>query len=89
MQRADIPEMCRVLVRSITELCTTDHKNDPRHLSSWTENKTPDGLSAWFDNSNFEMRLSLAGDKIAAVGGFSVNGRIDLIYVDPDARDGA
>lgn len=86
--RADIPGMCRVLVRSITELCAADHKNDPKHLASWTENKTPEGLSTWFDNPQFEMRLSLAGEKIAAVGGFSISGRIEILYVDPDARGG-
>jgi hypothetical protein len=31
---------CEVLKRSIAELCTADHKNDPTILARWLGNKT-------------------------------------------------
>ena len=75
-----------MLVRSISELCELDHQNDPKHLSTWTADKTPEGVSAWFDNPAFAMLVRTRGTKIVAVGGYSRNGRIDILYVDPTAR---
>lgn len=85
-ERSDIPELCDLLVRSITELCVKDHANDAAHLAAWTENKTPAGLSAWFDNPDFQMLVRKQADKIVAVGGFGKGGHIDILYVDPEAR---
>ena len=38
---ADVAAMSRVLIGSITDLCTADHRNDPEILAGWLRNKTP------------------------------------------------
>ena len=45
-READVPEMSRVLIASITELCAADHGNRADRLASWTANKTPEGVRA-------------------------------------------
>jgi hypothetical protein len=35
---------CQVLRRSITELCISDHRNDPTILGRWLANKTPENV---------------------------------------------
>jgi hypothetical protein len=37
----DVPTACDIIRRSITELCTADHANDPAILQRWLANKTP------------------------------------------------
>ena len=41
---ADVPEMSRVLIASITELCRIDHRGNPEAIATWTANKTQAGV---------------------------------------------
>ena len=41
---ADVPAMSRVMIASITDLASADHRNDPALVARWTANKTEDGV---------------------------------------------
>ena len=43
-EAADVDAMSEVLIRSITELCAPDHRNDPAAIAAWTANKTSEGV---------------------------------------------
>jgi hypothetical protein len=83
---ADIPAMSAVLIASITELCVADHRNDPKVLAGWLANKTPDGVTKWFDNPDATIVVAVRNGEIAAVGGFSASREITLNYVAPAHR---
>ena len=38
---------CKVMRRSIAELCVADHKSDPDILGRWLGNKTPEIFNSW------------------------------------------
>ena len=82
----DAVEVCRVLRRSIVELCRADHQDDPSVLEEWLRNKTPDQARSWI--SNLESYIFVATDDagIIGVGAVSSSGQILLNYVSPDAR---
>jgi hypothetical protein len=48
----DAEEACRVLRRSIVELCELDHKGDTDALDLWLANKTPRNLRRWMTESH-------------------------------------
>ncbi len=84
---ADVPEMSRVLIASITELCIADHGQSPERLATWTANKTPDGVSAMLTNPNLRMLVAELDGRVAAVGAVVPgNGEVSLNYVDPATR---
>jgi hypothetical protein len=59
----DAPDSCNVLRRSISELCTADHKNEPAILSRWLGNKTIENFVAWVnqaDNSLCVTRCTIS-----------------------------
>ncbi|MBV8455530.1 MAG: GNAT family N-acetyltransferase [Acetobacteraceae bacterium] len=72
--------------RSITELCTADHANDPDILQRWLANKTPENVAAWITNPNNSVLVATENNAILAVGGVTNHGEITLNYVSPDAR---
>jgi GNAT superfamily N-acetyltransferase len=76
-----------VLRRSITELCASDHQNDPAILEGWLANKTPEQFRVWLDSPDSEILVAVddAG-AIAGVGGYAFAGEITLNYVNPDHR---
>ena len=81
---ADAPEACRVLRRSIAELCYADHGGDPVLLAKWLSNKTVENVARWISDSHFfvvEESGRLLG--CAAMDG---SGKITLNYVAPEAR---
>ena len=82
---ADAGEISGVLIRSITELCTADHQDDPDLIEGWLANKSPDHIREWIE-AGAQMQVSQFGDAIGAVGCFSNEGMIQLLYVAPEAR---
>ena len=83
---ADVPAMSAVLIASITELCTSDHRNDPKVLAGWLANKTPEGVAKWFDSKDNTLVVAEHDREIAAVGGYNTAREITLNYVAPNHR---
>ena len=83
---ADASEACAVLRASITELCLTDHRNDPAILASWLANKTPEIVAGWTAEPGNSLLLAVEGDAVLAVGAVRDSGEITLNYVLPSAR---
>jgi GNAT superfamily N-acetyltransferase len=72
-----------VLRRSITELCTLDHRNDPATLDAWLENKTPEHFAGWVtDEANCVVVVEIDAS-IVGVGLLRRSGEIGLCYVEP------
>jgi GNAT superfamily N-acetyltransferase len=72
--------------RSITELCLSDHKNDPALLSAWLANKTPEIFRGWLNNRDQSYLVAVEAGKVVCVGAVTNAGHITLNYVSPDAR---
>lgn len=83
---ADVPAMSRVLIASITELCTDDHKGDPQAIASWTRNKTLEGVTAMLEAPDNRMFVAERDGAVAAVGCVVGDDEIGLNYVDPAHR---
>jgi GNAT superfamily N-acetyltransferase len=81
----DAAAACLVMRRSIAELCTADHRNDPVVLQRWLGNKTPEIFKSWIRPDN-TLLVAVEHDKILAVGCVTAAGEITLNYVSPDAR---
>lgn len=83
---ADIAAMSEVLTRSITELCTFDHGNDPAAIAAWTANKTPDGVRRILENPDVLLLVAEHDGAVAAVGCVQGGNEIGLNYVHPEHR---
>jgi hypothetical protein len=76
-----------VMRRSITELCTSDHGNDPIILRRWLSNKAPEIFRSWIRPGNSVLvAVDIETDNILGVGRVTDDGEITLNYVSPDAR---
>src|SRR3981189_717210 len=76
-----------VMRRSITELCTSDHGNDPIILRRWLSNKAPEIFRSWIRPGNSVLvAVDIETDNILGVGCVTDDGEITLNYVSPDAR---
>jgi GNAT superfamily N-acetyltransferase len=82
----DAVEACTVLRRSISELCSPDHGNDPSILARWLSNKTPERIASWIAQLDQSLLVAVEDDAILAVGAVTDRGKITLNYVSPDAR---
>jgi predicted GNAT family acetyltransferase len=80
----DADEACRVVRRSITELCHADHKGDAPTLALWLANKTTENMRRWIDQNH--VFVATEGGVIVGVGAMRSSGEIMLNYVSPDAR---
>lgn len=78
----DVFDLSRVLIRSITQLCRADHRDDPQAIAKWTANKTPDSIRDWIKGGAHIWLAEHAG-QVAAVGGLR-ECDITLLYIDPD-----
>ncbi|MGH1466156.1 MAG: GNAT family N-acetyltransferase [Cognatishimia sp.] len=79
---ADARDISEVLIRSITHLCSADHKNATEAVTNWTAQKTPYDVVSWMHSGTL-LRVSESEGRIAAIGGFLATGKILLLYVDP------
>ena len=82
----DAPAACRVMRRSIAELCVADHRNDPAILARWLSNKTPEIFLSWLVQPANSLLVAVEDGCILGVGGVTDAGEINLNYVSPDAR---
>jgi GNAT superfamily N-acetyltransferase len=82
----DAPAACRVLRRSIVELCGADHGNDPEIVQRWLANKTPEVVASWIARADNSVLVAVEGRTLCAVGSVTDIGEITLCYVSPDAR---
>jgi GNAT superfamily N-acetyltransferase len=81
----DATAACQTMRRSIAELCSADHHNDPEILRRWLNNKTPEIFRTWIKPDN-SLLVAVDGNEILAVGNVTRAGEITLNYVSPDAR---
>jgi GNAT superfamily N-acetyltransferase len=82
----DAPAACEVIRRSISELCNTDHHNDPVILGRWLANKTPEIVASWIVQPGNSVLVAVESGTMLAVGSVTDAGEITLNYVSPDAR---
>jgi GNAT superfamily N-acetyltransferase len=83
---ADAEAACEVMRRSIAELCTADHHDDPKILAQWLANKRPEILRDCMAQPGKSYLVASEGDIIRGVGSVTDTGEITLNYVSPDAR---
>jgi len=83
----DAAAACKILRRSIVDLCVADHHGDPRILTAWLGNKTPQNVLGWIERPDSSLLVAVndAG-AILAVGSVTDAGEINLNYVSPEAR---
>ncbi len=82
----DVPALSRLLIASITELCTLDHRNEPAAIAAWTANKTPEGVAAMLADAANQLFVAERAGDLAAVGLVRDGQEIGLNYVDPAHR---
>src|SRR5690348_11110790 len=75
-----------VVRRSITELCTADHRGDVDTLTKWLENKTPRHFLTWLANENNFCAIAVEDDEVLGVGLINRSGEISLFYLAPNAQ---
>ncbi|MES2103575.1 MAG: GNAT family N-acetyltransferase [Pseudomonadota bacterium] len=82
----DAGAACEILRRSITECCHQDHRDDPRILARWLDNKTPGTVASWFASAGNYSLVASAATGILGVALLTRTGRIGLCYVKPELR---
>jgi len=82
----DAPAACEVMRRSISELCSADHNDDPVILALWLANKTPEIVASWIIKPSNSVLVAVESGSILAVGSVTDAGEVTLNYVSPDAR---
>lgn len=80
----DADAACRVLRRSIEECCAEDHRRDPKILTAWLANKTPENVRSWFGSTGYSV-VAENPDGIVGVAMLSGKGSIALNYLIPEA----
>jgi hypothetical protein len=66
---------CEVMRRSICELCSADHLNDPVILGRWLANKTPEIVVSWIVQPGNSVLVAVESGTILAVGFSNRRGR--------------
>lgn len=74
-----------VLCSSIRELCTADHNGNEQIIDCWLDNKTPETLRNWIQNSESIIYVAEVEGHVVAVGGVR-GSEIALNYVLPCYR---
>ena len=82
-EEADVPEMSRVLIASITELCVADHGGDAAVIAAWTANKSESGVRQMMDGGS--LYVAERDGRVVGVGAVGID-EITLNYVDPAHR---
>lgn len=82
----DASEAIGVVRRSIAELCSADHHDDPRELTAWLRNKTEEAWRLWVARRDARVLVAEIDSEIIGVGMVDRRGKVLLNYVRPDAR---
>jgi GNAT superfamily N-acetyltransferase len=85
-ERKDTEAAVEVLRRSITELCTPDHRGDADTIARWLANKTPENFLTWLASSDNFCVVAEANDRLVGVGLLHRSGEIRLCYLAPGAQ---
>ena len=83
---ADSHEIAVLLRRSIIELCSDDHGDDPERYQSWLKNKTPEQVERWIHGPGRMFAASDETNRVLGVASGSPDGHVLLNYVLPEAR---
>lgn len=83
---ADAHQICEVVRASIEQLCLPDHKGDPKVLSRWLANKTPENVMRWLLSPGNINLVSVDRSVILGAGCVTTGGAVVLNYVSPSAR---
>ncbi|WP_417524622.1 GNAT family N-acetyltransferase [Marinovum sp.] len=75
-----------VLRRSITELCTADHGNDPAELDPWLASKTEANWLKWLAVPGAGVLVAEVAGRLAGVGMINATALVQVLYVAPEAR---
>lgn len=81
----DIEAMSRVLIASISQLCSADHHDDPATIATWTANKHPEGVGQMLRSSEGTLFVAERDGDVVAVGAIT-DDAVTLNYVDPTHR---
>ena len=83
-------EIAALLRASITDLCASDHRNDPATVAAWTANKTAETVAAWIADPEQRLIVATLGGRLAGAASARRTGELLLLYVAPGAtRRGA
>ena len=82
----DAEAACKVLRRSITELCWPDHHGDQVAIDLWLSNKTPENVAAWIEAADNIVLVAIDDQDLLGIGAMTCIGRVTLNYVHPDRR---
>ena len=85
-QSLDAEDFCNVLRASITHLCKLDHRDDPKELDSWLENKTVENCAQWIASATSNTFVAEQDGKVVGVAGIGHNGYLYLLYVLPEIK---
>jgi N-acetylglutamate synthase-like GNAT family acetyltransferase len=82
----DAEAACRVVRRSIAELCVLDHSNDPALLEPWLANKTSSNLRQWIADNASHTVVACQGADSVGVAALHKSGVVTLNYILPEVR---
>ncbi|MFP3560781.1 GNAT family N-acetyltransferase, partial [Paraburkholderia sp. SIMBA_049] len=81
---ADAGIISRILERSIRVGCALDHRNDPRTVATWVQNKTIGHVQPWLADPRLYLNIALLHDKPVGVAMASISGKVAFCYVQPE-----
>jgi GNAT superfamily N-acetyltransferase len=85
-QPRDAEAAVEVVRRSIVQLCTDDHQDDPATLARWLSNKTPEHFLSWMANADNFFAIAESADEILGASIVNRSGEISLFYLAPRAQ---
>ena len=85
-EKSDAEAAVDVVRRSITELCTADHRGDADTLAKWLSNKTVHHFSSWFANKDNYCVIAEGRDCLLGVALLHRSGEINLLYLAPSVQ---
>ncbi len=82
----DAADAVDLLRRSISELCSQDHGDDPKKIAEWLENKRAETWQLWVNQASYYVYVAERYGFVCGVGMVRSDGEILLNYVHPEAR---
>jgi len=80
----DAEVACSVVRRSISDLCSIDHRGHRDTIDLWLSNKTTANMRRWIHKHH--VLVAEEGSAILGVAAMTSSGEIILNYVSPDGR---